>query len=93
MTQLIPQNVVEPSEILKILQNYIESKPDNQRWLDQYSGSAGQTLLELIAALGGFDSFQRIMHRRELSLDACVADSSIRNTPLTVVLLQARQTP
>lgn len=78
MSQIIPPNIVEPSEILKSLQAYINSKPEDQRWVDQYEGAAGQTLLELIAGLGGFDAFHRIALRRELSLDQCVADSSIR---------------
>ena len=77
-TQIIPPNILEPGQIANILEAYIASKPEASGWKDTYAGSSGQTLIELVAALGGFDAYQRIALRQELSIDNAVTPTAIR---------------
>lgn len=47
------------------LQNYILNKPENDVWKDFYVSSAGETIIEIAAALGAFYAYHFIVSRRE----------------------------
>lgn len=63
--------------ILSELSTYVQSKPASEAWVDFYSSSAGQTVLELCAALGAMYSYQFILGRRESYLATAQNYSSI----------------
>lgn len=50
------------------LQDYVTSKPEGEGWKDFYASSAGQTIIEIAAALGAFYAYQFIVGRREAFL-------------------------
>ena len=50
------------------LQQYVSSKPENETWLDFYASSAGETIIEIAAALGAFYAYHFIVGRRETFL-------------------------
>ena len=47
------------------LQNYILNKPENDVWKDFYISGAGETIIEIAAALGAFYAYHFIASRRE----------------------------
>ena len=47
------------------LQAYVASKPEDQSWKDFYASSAGETIIEIAAALGAWYAYQFIVGRRE----------------------------
>lgn len=47
------------------LQAYVASKPEDQTWKDFYASSAGETVIEIAAALGAWYAYQFIVGRRE----------------------------
>ena len=47
------------------LQVYVASKPEDQSWKDFYASSAGETIIEIAAALGAWYAYQFIVGRRE----------------------------
>lgn len=47
------------------LQTYVLNKPENERWKDFYASAAGETVLEIAAALGAFYAYHTIIGRRE----------------------------
>jgi hypothetical protein len=74
---VIPPQVIETSDIALRLEQYVKNKGD-RAWLDFYAGGAGQTLLELIAVLGSFDAYYRMVLTREMSLDFAQQESSVK---------------
>lgn len=58
------------------LQQYVANK-NNQGWKDFYASSAGETLIELMAALGTFYAYQFIAGRRESFLSFAQNYSSV----------------
>ena len=59
------------------LMQYVSSKPDEAAWKDFFASGAGQTIIELIAALGAMYSYQFILGRREAYLSVAQNYSSI----------------
>ena len=59
------------------LMNYVQNKPDNESWKDFYASAAGQTVIELAAALGAMYSYQFILGRREAFLSTAQNYSSV----------------
>lgn len=47
------------------LQTYVLNKPENESWKDFYASAAGETVLEIAAALGAFYAYHMIIGRRE----------------------------
>jgi hypothetical protein len=64
-------------QIKQDLMNYIRKKPDNARWLDFLESSTGQTIIELMAGLGAYESYQNLMVVRESFLDTAQQLSNI----------------
>lgn len=75
---IIEPNLRDQQDIRNSLQRYVASQDPDKRWKDFYAGSAGQIVLDLIAALGAFDAHNSAMVLREASLSTAVLDSSIR---------------
>lgn len=59
------------------LMQYVSSKPDEAAWKDFFASGAGQTIIELISALGAMYSYQFILGRREAYLSVAQNYSSI----------------
>ena len=64
------------------LTEYIANKTENESWLDFYASSAGQTIVEIAAALGAFYAYHFISGRRESFL------SSVQNYTSGIGLAQ-----
>lgn len=59
------------------LQQYVSSKPENETWLDFYASSAGETIIEIAAALGAFYAYHFIVGRRETFLSCAENRTSL----------------
>lgn len=59
------------------LQNYVNTKPENESWKDFYASSAGETIIEIAAALGAFYAYQAIVGRRESFLSVAQNYTSV----------------
>lgn len=59
------------------LQNYVNTKPENEAWKDFYASSAGETIIEIAAALGAFYAYQSIVGRRESFLSVAQNYTSV----------------
>lgn len=69
------------SQILSDLQAFVKSKVADASspyagWKDFFASSAGQTILELMAAMGTYDSYHSMAARRETDLDSSLLLSS-----------------
>ena len=81
--------IVDPTsigqkEILDDILAWLRSRPDQEKWLDYFAGSYGTTLIELMAGLGAFYSYQSISARRESNLLTAKLESSIRGIAYTL---------
>lgn len=65
---IVNPNVVSQSQIYQALLLYVQSLPDYDQWKDFYASSAGTTLLQLLAGLGAYISYNVIVSRREAYL-------------------------
>lgn len=59
------------------LKDYVNSKPENETWLDFYASSAGETIIEIAAALGAFYAYHFIVGRRESFLSSAQNMTSV----------------
>lgn len=68
-------NIISPKsvsfeEILKDIQSYIQTHPEEKRWTDFFIESdPGYILSELLAGFGAFDSFHAINLKKETSIE------------------------
>jgi len=79
MANVISPKAMSFEEIRSQLIAYIESRPDQERWKDFMSSSAGTILVELLAGMGAFMSYHSIGARRESFIDTALLTSSIYN--------------
>ena len=59
------------------LKDYVNSKPENETWLDFYDASAGETVIEIASALGAFYAYHFIVGRRETFLSCAQNKTSL----------------
>ena len=64
-------------EIRTALETYVASKPADESWQDFYVSGAGQTIIEIAAALGAFYAYHFIAGRRESFLSVAQNYSSL----------------
>ena len=74
---IIKKDSTSYTQIRKDLLEYVESKPEDEKWKDTFEPGAGMTLLELIAGLGAFNTYHKLMLRKEANLDTAQLKSSI----------------
>jgi len=65
------------SEIKNDLMAYINSAPDSARWQDFFASSTGTIVVDIIAALGTYLSYNNIVARRENYLRYAINRSSV----------------
>ena len=74
----IDPTAISIPQIKANLLNFALSRPEGDRWKDFYESSTGTMLIELLAAMGGYISYQNIVGRRESYLwDAKIRSSNI----------------
>ena len=78
----MPNFIISPyaiswDSIKNQLQSYIQGKTENETWKDFYVSGAGQTVLEIAAALGAFYAYHFIVGRRECYLTSAQNYTSI----------------
>lgn len=74
----IDTNAISIPEIKASILEYIQNKPESDRWKDFYESSTGTMLVELLAAMGGYISYQNLIARRESYLwDAKIRSSNV----------------
>lgn len=73
----LPINSYSPSEITKVLQDYVESLSSDNKWKDFYNSSTGRTIIELLAGVGSMNIFYEILRLKESSLIYAENESSI----------------
>jgi len=59
------------------LQNYVGNLPDNQQWVDFFASGAGQSLIELMAGVGGMWNYRIDTIRKENYLPTAQLQSSV----------------
>ena len=64
-------------QIKSDLITYVQSKPDNQKWKDFTATGVGTTVVELLASIGAYNSFNSLVQRREGYLGAAMYPSSV----------------
>lgn len=64
-------------DIRTALETYVASKPADESWQDFYVSGAGQTIIEIAAALGAFYAYHFIAGRRESFLSVAQNYSSL----------------
>ena len=74
---IISPYAISFDSIKNSLQSYIQSKPENETWKDFYVSGAGETIIEIAAALGAFYAYQFITNRRESYLSVAQNYSSV----------------
>ena len=74
---IISPYAISFDSIKNSLQTYIQSKPENETWKDFYVSGAGETIIEIAAALGAFYAYQFITNRRESYLSVAQNYSSV----------------
>lgn len=74
------------------LENYVASKPDSSTWKDFYESGAGQTIIEIAAALGTFYAYQFIIGRREAYLSTAQNYTSLLGLAQTLGYSASRGT-
>ena len=62
-------------EVRKDLERHVSKLPDS--WKDFYSASTGQSILEMIAALGAFSSYHKTVTRLESNIETAVTEQAV----------------
>lgn len=68
---------ISEKTILKDLYDYVQSHPEESKWIDFLESSAGTTIMELIAAYGYFKFYHEVMMARESKIETAIMKSSI----------------
>lgn len=77
MSFIIDPKSLSFSSIKGDLETYVKSRPDAAKWAGFFSSLTGQTIVELIAALGAYTSYNNIVGRRENYLHHAENKSSV----------------
>ena len=77
MSDIIQQRSISFDTIKADLIAYVKAKPEYLRWKDFLESSAGTIVIDLIAGLGGFDSYNQLARRLESYLDFARLQSSV----------------
>ena len=83
MSFVAPGSITQEA-ILKDIEDYVRGQPDGAKWLDYFAASTGRTLLELMAGIGAFMSYQALAARRESNLLTAKLESSVRAIAFTL---------
>ena len=68
---------VSEKTIVRDLYEFVQSHPEESKWIDFLESSAGTTIMELIAAYGYFKFYHETMMARESKIETAIMKSSI----------------
>ena len=90
----LSKNSFSPSEITKVLEDYIKNLPDGEsKWKDFYRSSVGKTTVELLAGVGSMNIFYELMGIKEGSLLYAQNESSINQLAINRGVFRKPATP
>lgn len=80
MAVIVDETTVSNSQIKIDIRTFIDGKPDSEKWKDFFDSSTGQTVIELLAGILTFITYNNVTARRETYL----AYSKVRSSMLGV---------